>query len=394
MKQTCGSVREWLGAFADGELDPERAEQVRVHLETCADCRRELDQIVALGRLAKSVKHPQLAEDYWDWHRDRVWRRITLADRRQAPSRRPTLAWARLIMPAVSAAVLVFVVFAGWRMLGEKSFFSGKGMVAERGLRQEPAPAPVVAREEGGPVARAKPASKGAAAGENQTQLIVTGRGTEKTEVGYAAKGGGSAGAEPISPPARAAERGAAAEPKIAADELNKALASAPPASGTVRTSSKRGRRIVSGPVLLESPPVADADVTDTGTVLLSVKTDSTGRVLSAAVRRSSGSPKLDSLAVRQTRQSRFKAAVKNNRSVSSTFEYPFRVQKKQARQPEQPKPKTEQRPQEVQKPQEVQRPQEVQKPQERQNQPASDDKSQKPDSGNKDAPLKEKTKK
>ena len=64
MKQACGSVREWLGAFADGELDPARTEQVSAHLETCAGCRRELDQIQELHRLAKSMEHPRLAEDY------------------------------------------------------------------------------------------------------------------------------------------------------------------------------------------------------------------------------------------------------------------------------------------------------------------------------------------
>ena len=114
MKREGDAIRPLLGAYADKELDPARAEQVRIHLETCAECRRELAQIEGLGKLARSVQHPQLVDDYWDWHRDRVWRGILGADRRQAPSRRPTLAWARLIMPVASAAVLVFVIFAGW----------------------------------------------------------------------------------------------------------------------------------------------------------------------------------------------------------------------------------------------------------------------------------------
>jgi protein TonB len=272
------------------------------------------------------------------------------------------------------------VVFAGWRMLGEKSPLAGKGMVAERGLTQEPAPAPVATREERGPVAEAKSARAGA--DEGQTQLAATGLETEKTEVGYAGKGAGAAGAASASRPALAAES-RAPESEIAADELGKALASAPPAGGRpVGASSRREGRIVSGPVLLESPRLADADADalDTGTVLLSVKTDSAGRVLSAAVRRSSGSPKLDSVAVRQLRQSRFKAAVKNKRSVPSSFEYPFRFQKKLAK------------PQEQQKPQEKLIQREEQKPRGRQNTPTKDDKSQKQDSGKQAMPLKEKT--
>jgi TonB family protein len=134
----------------------------------------------------------------------------------------------------------------------------------------------------------------------------------------------------------------------------------------------------VSGPVLLDQPPLANADALDTGTVLLSVKTDSAGRVLSAAVRRSSGSPKLDSVAVRQIRQSHFKAAVKNNRSVPSSFEYPYRFQKKQAAPKEQPKPQAETK-------QPVER-----KVREKQNQPVQDDKSQKQDSDKQDKPQRE----
>jgi TonB family protein len=384
MKHACGSVRELLGAFADGELDPERTEQVRAHLETCAGCRRELDQIQELHRLAKSVEHPRLAEDYWDWHRDRVWRGIQSADRRRTPGRMPTLAWAKLILPAVSAAVLVFAVFAGWRMLFEKSSMAGKGLVAERGLTQEPAPAPSATYTEQGAVAEAKSAGAGAAAGGGRTQPAATGKGIEKIEVGYAGKGAGSSGASSVPKPTLTANRAAAPESEIAADELGKTLALAPPAGGRpvgVSSARKQGR-IVSGPVLLDQPPLADADALDTGTVLLNVKTDSAGRVLSAGVRRSSGSARLDSVAVRQIRQSRFKAAIKNNRSVPSSFAYPYRFQKKQAK------------PQEQQMPEEKQVQRQDQKLQKQQNVPAKDDKSQKQDSGKSAAPVKAKIKK
>ena len=373
MKREGDAIRPLLGAYADKELDPARAEQVRVHLEACADCRRELAQIEGLGKLASSVQHPRLVDDYWDWHRDRVWRGILGADRRQAPNRRRSLAWARLILPAVSAAVLVFVIFAGWRMLGERSPLTGKSMVAERDLTQEPASTPVATREEREPGAEAKSAGAGAAAGEGKSQVAAVGRGTEKIDVSYA--GRGAAGAASGAKRSNATGLGGTPESEIAADELGKALVSAPPAAGqSVGASSRKGGRIISGPVLLESPSLADADALDTGTVLLSVKTDSAGRVLSAAVRRSSGSARLDSVAVRQMRLSRFKAAVKNNRSVSSSFEYPLRFQKKQAQPQVQQKPQTEQ------------------KPQGQQNAPTQDDKSQKQDSGNQSAPLKGKT--
>jgi TonB family protein len=272
------------------------------------------------------------------------------------------------------------VIFSGWRMLGEKSSLTGKGVVAERDLTEEPASAPVATREERGPAAEARSAGAGAANGEGRSQLAATGRGTEKIEVSYAGKGGGTAGTESYSKPAPGAERGAVPESEVAADELGKALALAPSAGGQPvgASSSRKQGRIVSGPVLLESPPLADADALDTGTVLLSVKTDSAGRVLSAAVRRSSGSSKLDSVAVRQMRGSRFKAAVRNNRRVSSSFEYPLRFQKKQTAPKEQQKPQTEQKPREVQK------------PQGQQSQPIQNDKTEKPDSGKQAKPQRE----
>jgi len=111
------------------------------------------------------------------------------------------------------------------------------------------------------------------------------------------------------------------------------------PGRERVGVSSDKGNgRIVSGPTLVGSPP-AYAAAPDTGTVLLSVRTDSTGRVVNAFVSRSSGSARLDSLAVRQMLQSRFKAAVKNNRRVASSFEYPFHIQKKPARSVKREKP-------------------------------------------------------
>ncbi|HVK20965.1 MAG TPA: zf-HC2 domain-containing protein [Actinokineospora sp.] len=40
--------REQLGAFALGVLDQREADQVRAHLAQCADCRREVDDLLAL----------------------------------------------------------------------------------------------------------------------------------------------------------------------------------------------------------------------------------------------------------------------------------------------------------------------------------------------------------
>jgi hypothetical protein len=89
-------------------------------------------------------------------------------------------------------------------------------------------------------------------------------------------------------------------------------------------------------------------------------------------------------VAVRQIRQSRFKAAVKNNRSVPSSFEYPFRVQKKQAKPEAQEKPPAE----------EVKPDKRKDRQEDRQPDKQSDKQSNKQEDSQPNRPLKEKTKK
>jgi TonB family protein len=341
MKTACGPIREWLGAFADKELDQARADQVSRHLEACADCRRELDQIVELSRLTKSVERPRLAEDYWDWQRTRVWHGIRKASRRRTPAFRPSFGWARLATVAAGAAVVLVVVISGWR-----TFMPRPGTVGPVGAlpsELKKAPEAPVARTSGGeeltaadekpePAADVAGAEAEGRADELSEAPVAAWRDAEKLDAGYAGKGAGATRTTAVPRPAPTPMRRGVPEMEVAAQERGKELASAPRAERRLGVSSERKSRIVSGPVLLESPPLPDVDALDTGTVLLNVKTDSAGRVLSAAVRRTSGSARLDSLAVRQIRQSRFTAAVRTNRKVPSSFQYPFRLQKKQAK--------------------------------------------------------------
>jgi TonB family protein len=350
MKQKCGSIREWLGAYADKELDQARADQVVRHLETCADCRRELDQILELSRLAKGVEHPRLADDYWDWQRTRVWRGLRERRRAPMPSYRPSFVWPKLAAAAAGFVIVLVVVLAGWRTLLQRPGTVGRALSEPKTTSEAPVAAAPVARRSAESDEAEKAAGGTFAKAEGRSDEFArvpatAVRDAEKAKVGYAAKGAGrTAGTAVAAKPATAPVRRSAPEMEVAAEEFREELSAAPSASGQhVRVSSdKQKGRIVSGPVLLESPPLPDADALDTGTVLLRVRTDSAGRVLNAAVRRSSGSSKLDSVAVRQIRGSRFKAAVRNNRSVASSFEYPFRVQKRQTRSVEMEKPTVE----------------------------------------------------
>jgi len=44
----------WLNAYVDAELGPDRTVQLEAHLETCTDCRKDLQEMLALRQLLQS----------------------------------------------------------------------------------------------------------------------------------------------------------------------------------------------------------------------------------------------------------------------------------------------------------------------------------------------------
>jgi anti-sigma factor RsiW len=52
-------ILEWLPAYHDGELSTGRRQQVEKHLQTCPDCRAELQAIAELSALLKVEHGPQ-----------------------------------------------------------------------------------------------------------------------------------------------------------------------------------------------------------------------------------------------------------------------------------------------------------------------------------------------
>ena len=47
----CEKIREWMTAYLAGELSPEDAAVLRVHLETCPACREEWKELSAAWNL-------------------------------------------------------------------------------------------------------------------------------------------------------------------------------------------------------------------------------------------------------------------------------------------------------------------------------------------------------
>lgn len=118
MKHDCQSCLQWLGAYLDGELDATQRVRVEEHLRDCAACRAQLATLETLYRLVKEKDTgPSLAEDYWDWHRQQVWKRIrgTGRRRRHQPFE-PVFSWFRVAVLAGGLAVILVLAVIGWQL--------------------------------------------------------------------------------------------------------------------------------------------------------------------------------------------------------------------------------------------------------------------------------------
>jgi hypothetical protein len=100
----CESVRSLLTAFYDGELDQAAQEDVRLHLQSCAQCAAELAEIRSLSERAKAA-HTVLP----DGLAARVRSRLTVPKPQAKPRPRVYLWAAAIAALAALAAALVYV---------------------------------------------------------------------------------------------------------------------------------------------------------------------------------------------------------------------------------------------------------------------------------------------
>jgi len=171
----CGRTRRLLPLFAGGDVPGRKARHVRKHLETCAECRRELEEY----RKARSVVADAVrGTPVGDWTPGE-WRAVMnrIADEKRAPrGKSVSTAGAPKWAPAFASAATLIVVVAVSLLLkdspiktagtqpglsaGERASLareSGEGLlgVAAPGMANQPS-----ASRRGGPTAAAPDSSK------------------------------------------------------------------------------------------------------------------------------------------------------------------------------------------------------------------------------------------
>lgn len=112
---SCEHVRTALGAYALGALDPDEAAVVRRHLETCADCAAEYEQLTPLpgllslaGGAEKAVSEP-LSPAFEERLLDAYARDHASSPRRRLRWRLPRRRWLAVGAVGIAAAAAAFV---------------------------------------------------------------------------------------------------------------------------------------------------------------------------------------------------------------------------------------------------------------------------------------------
>lgn len=73
---TCQQYKDLMMGYLDGELDDARQKEFQTHLESCSQCRSELEQFKKLKNLTDSVKLSEPEEALWESYWSGVYNRL------------------------------------------------------------------------------------------------------------------------------------------------------------------------------------------------------------------------------------------------------------------------------------------------------------------------------
>lgn len=131
MNDACEQIEPMLSAYLDDELDPQERAEVERHLDRCAGCARELDELRGVVHAAEELAAPSVDDAAWDAFLDKVYNRL---ERR--------LGWILLLIGVIAVAGLILyeAVVLPWAPPAVKVLcavpFAGLGVLFVSVLRQ------------------------------------------------------------------------------------------------------------------------------------------------------------------------------------------------------------------------------------------------------------------
>lgn len=333
MKKECRRIEELLERFLDGELDEAQSASVAEHLGECAECQHKLAELQAIDRLFREKDEPpKLAEEYWDWHRSQVWRRMRADRRREYEGvRRLRFNWIRGATVAAGAAVVLIAAIGGWRLLQRPKaapMAVAEEQGPEHGFGAEPAAATRTGGRQAEPRDRAEVpkavtaprASGGArqpAAGLAMATDEVEAEGLADADGGLTTETRESTLSEIAEATGGAADRGQ----ELSGESVTLAAKQAPAARTTAEVSVAgekegwlAGGRAEYATACDSAPEVVDIGILprvppdETATVFIRALVEPDGSVSSVELESASGSPLLDTIAFQNVQQARFRA--------------------------------------------------------------------------------------
>jgi len=138
----CKKARKYLPLYIESDLSPKKSEKVRIHLESCMDCRKDFKTYVRSFKSAKEwLKNSAVAWTGEDWKRTV---QKVLSEKSESssgfapwPFRK---GWAFAVMGAVMVVLVFFVTrplfigvedFAGRATLTKRLAQQGRGVVVD-----------------------------------------------------------------------------------------------------------------------------------------------------------------------------------------------------------------------------------------------------------------------
>jgi len=109
--------KKHLSAYAHGELSPEEAARVAAHLQSCAACRSEFEEVKLGIRLAEALPTVAAPEHLWEGI-EAALARETNREGERAPQTRPLFpSRRRALIPAFAAVLLALAAGGAWLYL-------------------------------------------------------------------------------------------------------------------------------------------------------------------------------------------------------------------------------------------------------------------------------------